>query len=228
MFETEDNGRDAITLTEGSLATVKQVREEEIDLNDGTFNMILLRFADKANLEQTVKALNKDLSELNLGVRVITWKKAAGIIGSMAVLIKTSLFVFVMFLFFVAIIIIVNTLSMAALERTSEIGMMRAVGARKSFIRLMFLGETAVLSAVFGGAGIVLGIIIVNIVAAFNISTNNDMVQLLFGGDTFRPFLSLLDIGLALIQLVIVTLIAVIYPIRVASNIKPLDAISRD
>jgi len=40
--------------------------------------------------------------------------------------------------------------------------------------------------------------------------------------------LSLLDIGLALIQLVIVTLIAVIYPIRVASNIKPLDAISRD
>ena len=99
MFETEDNGRDAITLTEGSLATVKQVREEEIDLNDGTFNMILLRFADKANLEQTVKALNKDLSELNLGVRVITWKKAARIIGSMAVLIKTSLFVFVMFLF---------------------------------------------------------------------------------------------------------------------------------
>ncbi len=228
MFKTEDNVRDAITLTEGSLASVKQERTEEIDLNDGAFNMILLRFADKANLEQTVKTLNKDLSELNLGVRVITWKKAAGIIGSMAVLIKTSLFVFVMFLFFVAIIIIVNTLSMAALERTSEIGMMRAVGARKSFIRLMFLGETTVLSAVFGGAGIVLGIIIVNIVAAFNISTNNDMVQLLFGGDTFKPFLSLFDVGLALIQLVIVTLIAVIYPIRLASNIKPLDAISRE
>ncbi len=228
MFETKDKGRDAVTLTEGSLASVKQEREEDIDLNDGTFNMILLRFADKANLEQTVKILNKDLSELNLGVRAITWKKAAGIIGSMAVLIKTSLFVFVMFLFFVAIIIIVNTLSMAALERTSEIGMMRAVGARKSFIRMMFLGETAVLSAVFGGAGIVLGIIIVNVVAAFNISTNNDMVQLLFGGDTFRPFLSLLDIGLALIQLVIVTLIAVIYPICIASNIRPLDAISRE
>ena len=54
-----------------------------------------------------------------------------------------------------AIIIIVNTLSMAAIERTSEIGMMRAVGARKGFIRLMFLGETAALSAIFGGAGIV-------------------------------------------------------------------------
>lgn len=228
LIQSKDNNREVVALTEGSLASVKQERTEEVDLNDGVFNMILLRFTDKANLEQTVKTLNKDLSELNLGVRVITWKKGTGMIGSMAVLIKTSLFVFVMFLFFVATIIIVNTLSMAALERTSEIGMMRAVGARKSFIRLMFLGETAVLSAVFGGAGIVLGIIAVNIVAAFNIPTNNDMVQLLFGGDTFKPFLSLLDIGLALIQLVIVTLIAVIYPIRLASNIKPLDAISRD
>lgn len=228
MIESKDNSSDAVTLTAGSLVSVKQARKEETDLNDGVFNMVLLRFADKTNIEQTVKMLNEDLSELNLGVRAITWKKATGMIGSMAVLIKTSLFVFVMFLFFVAIIIIVNTLSMAALERTSEIGMMRAVGARKSFIRLMFLGETAALSAVFGGAGIVVGIIAVNIVAAFNIPTDNDMVQMLFGGDTFKPFLSLIDIGLALIQLVIVTLIAVIYPIRVASNIKPLDAISRD
>jgi ABC-type antimicrobial peptide transport system permease subunit len=228
MIESGDNNRDIIDLEAGSLATVKKERNEEVDLNNGTFNMILLRFADNTNLEQTVKTLNKDLAKHNLGVRAITWKKATGMIGSMAVLIKTSLFVFVMFLFFVAIIIIVNTLSMAALERTSEIGMMRAVGARKSFIRLMFLGETGVLSAVFGGAGILVGIITVNIVAVFNISTGNDMVQLLFGGDTFRPYLSLLDIGLALIQLVIVTIIAVIYPVRLASNIKPLDAISRD
>lgn len=228
MIESMDTDKDALVLSAGSLVSEKKERTDEVDLNDGVFNMVLLRFADKSNLEQTVKTLNKDLSELNLGVRAITWKKATGIIGSMAVLIKTSLFVFVMFLFFVAIIIIVNTLSMAALERTSEIGMMRAVGARKSFIRLMFLGETAVLSAVFGGAGIVVGIIAVNILTAFNIPTDNDMVQLLFGGDTFKPFLSLIDIGLALVQLVTVTIIAVIYPIRVASNIKPLDAISRD
>jgi len=117
---------------------------------------------------------------------------------------------------------------MAAIERTAEIGMMRAVGARKGFIRLMFLGETAMLSAVFGGAGIVIGIIIVNIIAAFNITSSNDMVQLLYGGDTFRPLLSIVDVGLAIIQLVIVTLIAVIYPIRVASGITPLDAISRE
>jgi putative ABC transport system permease protein len=117
---------------------------------------------------------------------------------------------------------------MAAIERTSEIGMMRAVGAKKSFISNMFLGETAMLSAVFGGAGIVVGSIAVKILTLCHITSDNDMVQLLFGGDTFRPFLSGQDIFMAIIQLAIVTGIAVIYPVKVARGITPLDAISRE
>ena len=137
-------------------------------------------------------------------------------------------FVFVMLLFFVAIIIIVNTLTMAALERTSEIGMMRAIGARKEFISRMFLGETVMLSAVFGGLGIVLGYVIIRLVPLFNITTQNDMLQLLFGGDKFMPYLSLTDMLMALGQLALVSIIAVIYPVKIARNITPLDAISRD
>jgi putative ABC transport system permease protein len=133
-----------------------------------------------------------------------------------------------MLLFFVAIIIIVNTLSMAALERTSEIGMMRAVGARKSFIRTMFLGETGILSFLFGGAGIIAGIIVIKIIGLLHFTSDNDMVQLLYGGDTFYPLLTASDIILAVLQLSLVTIIAVLYPIRVASSITPLDAISRD
>jgi putative ABC transport system permease protein len=135
---------------------------------------------------------------------------------------------FVMFLFFVAIIIIVNTLSMAALERTTEIGMMRAVGAKKGFISRMFLAETAMLSFVFGGAGITAGIIVVRILAMLNITSANDMVQLLFGGDTFHPLLTVMDLFLTVIQLTIVTLIAVAYPTRVARSITPLDAVQRE
>ncbi len=221
-------GAPAAALGAGSLAVARDTVRPKLDPDAGTWNLVLLRFANGKNLDRTVSELNKTLSGKKLPVRAITWKKATGFIGSMAALIKSSLFVFVMFLFFVAIIIIVNTLSMAAIERTSEIGMMRAVGARKGFIRLMFLGETAALSAIFGGAGIVVGVIIVNILAAFNFTTDNDMLQLLYGGDTFRPMLSAVDVGLALLQLIVVTLVAVVYPIRVASGITPLDAVSRE
>lgn len=54
------------------------------------------------------------------------------------------------------------------------------------------------------------------------------MVQLLYGGDTFAPFLTTTDFLLAFVQLALVAVIAVIYPMFVARNITPLDAISRE
>jgi ABC-type lipoprotein release transport system permease subunit len=198
------------------------------DIDAGAYNMVLTFTKPGVKLDEGIKKLNTALQADSLGVHAVSWKKAVGALGSMAVLIKGALFVFVMFLFFVAIIIIVNTLSMAALERTSEIGMMRAVGARKSFISRMFAAETALLSFVFGGLGIVCGTIAVNILTLCHIHSDNDMVQLLFGGDTFAPFLSGGDIIVVIVQLTLVTLVAVVYPIRVARSITPLDAISRE
>jgi ABC-type lipoprotein release transport system permease subunit len=189
---------------------------------------VLVLLDDHGKLDEKVKLLNDRLVAAHASVRAVTWKKAIGAIGSMAVLVKSALFLFVMFLFFVAIIIIVNTLSMAALERTSEIGMMRAVGARKGFISTMFFGETAILSFFFGGIGIVTGYIVVTILSLCRFTSGNDIVQLLFGGDTFQPFLSGGDILIGVIQLAIVTLIAVVYPLKVARSITPLDAIARE
>jgi putative ABC transport system permease protein len=204
------------------------VEKPTVDVDAGAYNMVLVSFKPGVKLDEGVKTLNADLKDAKLNARVVPWKKAIGQLGSMAMLIKSALFVFVMFLFFVAIIIIVNTLSMAALERTSEIGMMRAVGARKSFISKMFFSETAILSFFFGGLGVIVGILAVKVLTLCHFTSDNDMIQLLYGGDTFQPFLSAFDICSAVIQLALVTLIAMVYPIKVARSITPLDAISRE
>ncbi len=201
---------------------------EGMDVESGTYNLIFIKLKKGTSMDEGVDKLNAAFAGTNLGVRAVTWKKGAGPIGNMATIIKGALFVFVMMLFVVAIIIIVNTLTMATLERITEIGMMRAVGARKSFISSMFVGETAMLSGVFGGAGIVIGIIIVKLIPVMNITSDNDMVQLLYGGDKFMPILSFTDILLVILQLAVVTVITVLYPAKVASGIVPLDAISRD
>jgi len=198
------------------------------DIEDGAYNMVYVLLKKGQNLKPVIQELNRVFKEKNLGARAVSWKAAIGTIGSMAVIIKGALFVFVLFLFFVAVIIIVNTLSMAAIERTPEIGMMRAIGARKSFIGMMFLGETASLSALFGGAGIVMGVIAVKAVSLMHITSDKDMVQLLFGGDTFNPLLSAPDILLTIIQLAFVTFLAVLYPLKVARGITPLDAVYRE
>lgn len=207
----------------------KSAKLEPTNIEAGTYNLVLVRLkGQNHNEKHLLRKLNQTFSDGKLGVHAVTWRVAAGPIGSMTTIIKGALFIFVMLLFVVAIIIIVNTLVMAALERTSEIGMMRAIGAKKEFIGGMFLGETAILSGSFGSAGILAGIIVVNIIPLLKISTQNDMVQLLYGGDIFSPLLTIPDIGITVLQLCIVTILAALYPMKVARSITPLDAVTRD
>ena len=104
-------------------------------------------------------------------VKVLSWKTASGQVASTADILQSIVVVFVVLLFIVAIIIIMNTLSMNALERTEEFGMMRGVGARKGFITRMFLAETFTLSFLFGGGGILLGVIATWIVRPLHIAS---------------------------------------------------------
>ena len=105
---------------------------------------------------------------------------------------------------------------------------MRAVGARKGFISKMFFSETAFLSFFFGGLGILAGLLIVTILSWLHLTTDNEMLQLLYGGERFHPFLTFGDIVLCLIQLAIVTVLSTLYPMRVARQITPLHAIAKD
>jgi putative ABC transport system permease protein len=52
---------------------------------------------------------------------------------------------------------VVNTMVISVLERRSEIGLRRSLGATREHIRTQFLGESLLLSALGGGAGILLG-----------------------------------------------------------------------
>jgi ABC-type lipoprotein release transport system permease subunit len=198
------------------------------DLDRAAYNLVLVLLKTGADAAKVQEDLNKRFQREKAGVRAVGWKESLGPVGSMANLIKGALFLFTSFLFVVAVIIIINTLTMAALERTPEIGMMRAIGARKGFVSLMFLAETLVLSLCFGGLGILAGAAAVEIVSLFRITSDNDVLQLFYGGDTFRPVLSGSDFLLALGQLALVALAAVIYPLRMARRVTPLDAVYRE
>ena len=58
----------------------------------------------------------------------------------------------------VAAIGIANTMIMAVLERTREIGIMKAVGARPNDIRMLFLAEAGLVGIIGGALGLALGL----------------------------------------------------------------------
>lgn len=211
-----------------SLRHLTRRKSGKVNIDAGAYNLVLIKLKKGVVLKDALRLLNFVLKEARVDARAVSWKKAADQVAGLAAIIRGSLFGFVLFIFFVAVIIIMNTLSMAAIERTSEIGMMRAVGAPRDFIAGMFLAETALLSFVFGGLGIVCGIVLVRIVSSLGLTAPNEIVQLFFGGDVFRPHLGAGDIITGVIQLVIVTVFAVLYPVVVAQRITPLEAIARD
>lgn len=215
-----------ISMADIQNATQKKVTKYNPDA--GSFNLVFIKLNPGVSQKKALQELNETIQKNHLAVKAVSWKDAVGTIGSMAVMIKGALNLFIMFIFFVAIIVIMNTLSMAALERVSEIGMMRAIGARKGFLRNMFTYETGILSFFFGGLGIIAGIIIIYVVKALGVSTTNEILQLVYGGDRLNPIFNMGDLILGIFELGIVTFLAVLYPLKVVGKIAPLDAITRD
>lgn len=121
----------------------------------------------------------------------------------------------------VAAIGLINTMTITLLQRTNEIGIMRAIGASPRDVKTIFLGESIITGFLGGLSGILLGVITSQIVNWFlNILANK------LGGQTISlfsyPFWFLLFI-LALST--IVGFLAGLWPASRAAKLNPLDAL---
>jgi len=110
---------------------------------------------------------------------------------------------------------IMNIMLVSVTERTREIGLRKALGARRSDILIQFLTESSVLSLIGGIIGIGLGWTIAKIVE--NIAAANDTV--------FIPQIGLDAVLLATLFSGAVGLFFGIYPANRASSLEPVEAL---
>ncbi|MFE3846318.1 ABC transporter permease [Thermoplasmatota archaeon] len=120
----------------------------------------------------------------------------------------------------VASIGIMNTMLTSVMERTREIGIMKAIGATNKDIMSIFIIEGLLLSLVGGLSGIILGIIGSQGVAALlsNMGPGG-------AGPPLEPVITFMAIALGLSVSMIVGIISSLYPAWKAAKMSPIEAV---
>jgi len=183
---------------------------------------------DGSQIRQTARAVREALKKAGLNVKVVDWQQAAGTIGQIVGVIRVVLYAAVSIIFIVALIIINNSMLMSTMERTREIGTMRAIGAQRGFIMRMFLGETLALSLIFGGLGVALGSGLVLWLGATGIPASSDFFYFLYAGPRLHPVLYAQHVVVAFAVVAVVALLSTWYPARVAMKITPREAMGAE
>ena len=108
---------------------------------------------------------------------------------------------------------VMNIMLVSVTERTAEIGLKKAIGAKKKRILLQFLTEAAVLTSLGGIVGVISGIGLAQLISA--------MMQIPVA----------IDVTAIVISVVFSTLIGVVFgllPATQAANLNPIDALRRN
>jgi len=120
----------------------------------------------------------------------------------------------------VASIGIMNTMLTSVMERTREIGIMKAIGATNKDIMSIFIIEGLLLSIVGGVSGIIIGIFGSRVVAALlsNMGPGG-------GGIPLEPVITFMAIALGLSVSMIVGILSSLYPAWKAARMSPIEAV---
>ena len=136
--------------------------------DDGTTDLIAVKVKDVKNIEKVMEDVEKILRkerDVDLGEEDFVVASPQQAIESL----NSTLFAVQLFVYIIASISLIvggigimNTMYTAVIERTKEIGIMKAIGARNSTIFTLFFIESGFLGFVGGLIGILLGLGIAN------------------------------------------------------------------
>ncbi len=214
---------------EGSAA--KQLRDKE--LSDRVFTKeqmetgtvlnaaVFLKDNGKLAMRTAMKNLEALAKEGGYEVHAVSWSDSSGMIGKLVVVISAALWIIVLIIFSVALVIISNAMVMATLERTQEIGTMRAIGAQRPFLMSMLFVEALVTGLVFGSMGVLLGILTVKAIDIRGIHAWSDVMYFFFSGSRLFPFINPISVAVAFVIVLFVSGVSSFYPAWLAMRVSP-------
>lgn len=195
---------------------------------------IVVRLNVKDNLDPGVETIKKDIEKIlrarETDLEAFTWKELAGEFLAISKMKTKNSSMIILIMLIIASMGIANTMLMAVLERTREIGMFSALGMKKKEILLLFLFEGGLIG-VFGS----LFACILGGLGSWYLEVHGWQMGSDAFGDitaTFYPlknvFYADLTFGVLVMVFILGTAIAVVtslYPALKAAKLNPVDAL---
>ncbi len=196
--------------------------------DESAWNYILLRLDNPDQAERMVAELNREFSAGGMELVAFEWIDGAGTVAQLTNTLKIVFNWLIVVVAVVAVIIIMNTLVISVTERIPEIGTMRAIGARRNFVRRMIVAETLMIAVVFGSVGILAGMGVTGILGATGIESSNQVLQIFMGGPVLSPVVSTTSVVQSFAAVVLVGIFASLYPASIALGIQPVTAMNQN
>ena len=200
--------------------------------NEVTEIVVCLTNDNEDTLEQAKTWLHTIFKNTDEKIEVYSWKDLASTFLAISKMKTKSSAMIIMIMLFIASIGIINTMLMAVLERTREIGMLMALGMKKWEIMKLFVFE----GGFIGVFGSLLGCLLGGLagwfletkgwsIAAFG-ETYGKVAQAAYPiKDVFYGDLSFNIILYTFIFGVVISVIASLYPARKATKLNPIEAL---
>jgi putative ABC transport system permease protein len=229
-----DSGREKVAVKKRSF----QVRGILAEVGNQEFDNVAFvslpaanAFFQKAGVYDAIYVITRD-STVNDDVEARIKKVYGGNIGvtspkAIAETVKDLMGTFESFLsaialvsMFVAAVGIITTLYTSVMERTREIGLLKAIGYGRGTVLLMFLTESMVIGLLGGVLGLVLGF--------FGAYLLIQMMPFGFGEITLTPYFVPAELARIFLMASALSIIAGLYPAWRASRLDPIAALRKE
>lgn len=183
---------------------------QQLYMMGGEFQYIAAQVKDRGRIPEVITEINERMSD---SVTVMSAESMGEMVGSILGVIEGTLGGIAAISLLVAGVGIVNTMTISVMERTREIGVMKALGAKSRDVLLMFLSEALVTGFIGGTLGVLLGFALGGLIGRYiNLPVSNSIF-----------------LGMSVVAFAITTsALSGLYPAWRAANLRPVEALRHE
>jgi ABC-type lipoprotein release transport system permease subunit len=160
-------------------------------------------------------------------LKIETWRQIAPDLGMLQGLMQQMMFMFIVIILIALAFGIINTMLMAVIERTQEIGLLMALGMSKTRIFIMIMLETVFLSLTGGFLGMAVSIVVIHVAHLHGIDLSivgKGLAAIGYAAHVY-PRLAAGFFAILTLLVIVTAILSSLYPARKALKLKPAEAI---